>query len=183
MAGMTAYERSGFEPRRLRRRDESDASERAGLAIVVVLVGGLIAGVVFSARLLGQPSDAPQVNFISALTAPRSPERAQSGFPAVARPAAAAEAAPPVLQPHPTAAPTAVPAPAAAPPAAGRAVVARTDGEGVVLRASPRDDDWTPRGFMDGASVSVLERQGSEWVKVRGDNGSEGWIPSKYLDF
>jgi uncharacterized protein YgiM (DUF1202 family) len=59
--------------------------------------------------------------------------------------------------------------------------VANTDGQGVVLRASPRDDDRTPRGFMDGDAVTVLERSGSDWAHVRGDNGQEGWIPSKYL--
>jgi hypothetical protein len=59
--------------------------------------------------------------------------------------------------------------------------VANTEGQGVVLRASPRDDDWTPRGFMDGTVVSVLERRGSDWAWVRGENGQEGWVPSRYL--
>ena len=56
-----------------------------------------------------------------------------------------------------------------------------TSGQGVVLRASPREDDRTPRGFMDGDVVTVLERTGSDWVRVRGDNGQEGWVPAKYL--
>ena len=59
--------------------------------------------------------------------------------------------------------------------------VANTGGQGVVLRASPREDDRTPRGFMDGDVVTVLERTGSDWVRVRGDNGQEGWVPAKYL--
>jgi len=59
--------------------------------------------------------------------------------------------------------------------------VANTDGVGVVLRKSPRDDDRTTRGLMDGASVSVLERTGSDWVHVHADNGQDGWIPTRYV--
>ena len=64
----------------------------------------------------------------------------------------------------------------------GIAHVAHTDGVGVVLRSSPKDSDRMPRGFMDGAEVTVLERQGTDWVRVRGPNNQEGWIPAKYLD-
>jgi hypothetical protein len=59
--------------------------------------------------------------------------------------------------------------------------VANTDGQGVVLRGSPREDDRTPRGFMEGDAVTVLERSGSDWARVRGDNGQEGWAPTRYL--
>jgi hypothetical protein len=59
--------------------------------------------------------------------------------------------------------------------------VSNTDGQGVVLRGSPREDDRTPRGFMDGDAVTVLERSGSDWARVRGDNGQEGWVPTRYL--
>ena len=59
--------------------------------------------------------------------------------------------------------------------------VANTDGVGVVLRTSPRDEDKTTRGLMDGASVSVLERTGSDWVHVHADNGQDGWIPTRYV--
>ncbi len=62
-----------------------------------------------------------------------------------------------------------------------RARVANTDGQGVVLRASPRDEDRTPRGLMEGVQVSVLEWSGTNWVRVRADNGAEGWVPTKYL--
>jgi SH3 domain-containing protein len=72
-------------------------------------------------------------------------------------------------------------APAPQPSTDDTAVVAGTDGTGVVLRASPRDDDWTPRGFMDGARVQVLERSGTDWVRVRGTNDQEGWVPARYL--
>jgi Bacterial SH3 domain len=72
--------------------------------------------------------------------------------------------------------------PAAAPADAGEsAVVTGTDGVGVVLRASPRDNDWTPRGYMDGAQVRVLERAGPDWARIRGTNGQEGWVPARYL--
>jgi hypothetical protein len=89
----------------------------------------------------------------------------------------------PVPQPTQDASPAAKPRPtAAAASATGEQLrVANTDGQGVVLRASPRDDDWTPRGFMDGTVVSVLERRGSDWAWVRGENGQEGWVPSRYL--
>jgi hypothetical protein len=62
-----------------------------------------------------------------------------------------------------------------------RAQVANTDGQGVVLRASANENDTTPRGFMDGTPVTILQRQGADWAYVRGDNGQEGWIPAKYL--
>jgi SH3-like domain-containing protein len=62
-----------------------------------------------------------------------------------------------------------------------RMTVANTDGVGVVLRRSPRDDDKTTQGLMDGASVNVLERTGSDWVHVHADNGQAGWIPTRYV--
>jgi uncharacterized protein YgiM (DUF1202 family) len=34
---------------------------------------------------------------------------------------------------------------------------------------------------MDGTQVTILERLGSAWAHVRGDNGQEGWVPSRYL--
>ena len=62
-----------------------------------------------------------------------------------------------------------------------RAQVAHTGGSGVVLRSAPRDGERTPRGFMDGTAVTVVQRDGSDWALVRGDNGQEGWIPTQYL--
>ncbi len=59
--------------------------------------------------------------------------------------------------------------------------VANTDGVGVVLRNSPREADKSTRGLMDGANVSVVERNGSDWVHVRADNGQDGWIPARYV--
>jgi SH3-like domain-containing protein len=77
--------------------------------------------------------------------------------------------------------PTSAPALAALASSGERMRVANTDGVGVVLRTSPRDEDKTTRGLMDGASVSVLERTGSDWVHVHADNGQDGWIPTRYV--
>jgi SH3-like domain-containing protein len=59
--------------------------------------------------------------------------------------------------------------------------VTNTDGVGVVLRNSPRDADRTTHGLMDGTNVSVLERNGNDWVHVHADNGQDGWIPTRYV--
>jgi hypothetical protein len=80
-----------------------------------------------------------------------------------------------------------VDAPAAGPPSTApapepeRLKVANTDGQGVVFRASPRMEDRTAAGLREGTVVGVLERSGADWVRVRADNGQEGWIPSRYL--
>jgi len=34
---------------------------------------------------------------------------------------------------------------------------------------------------MDGDWVTVLERRGADWARVRGDNGEDGWVPARYL--
>jgi len=143
--------------------------------MVVVVVGGILAAGVVGMLMTQRPGDAERFDPLALIGAPRQAERVQSGFRAGVTPAAAAEA------PAPTPVPTAVPT--AMPPAveAGRATVAHTDGQGVVLRASPRANDLTPSGFMDGASVTVIRREGTDWVLVRGDNGLEGWIPTQYL--
>jgi hypothetical protein len=70
------------------------------------------------------------------------------------------------------------------PPADGRerARVANTDGVGVVLRSGPRLDARTPRGLLEGTQVTILERSGADWARVRAESsGLEGWVPSQYL--
>jgi hypothetical protein len=62
-----------------------------------------------------------------------------------------------------------------------RAVIANTDGSGVVLRNSPNAADRTPHGLMDGMGVTVLQRSGADWVQVRADNGQTGGIPAQYV--
>jgi hypothetical protein len=66
-------------------------------------------------------------------------------------------------------------------PGSDRATIANTDGAGVVLRNSPNDGDRRPAGFLDGTNVTIVERSGNDWVRVRADNGQQGWIPSRYL--
>jgi hypothetical protein len=166
--------------RQWRRRRTSDDGGRAGLAIVMVLVGGLIGGTVVGMRLAdGASLAAPRMDVLTLLNGPR-PERVQSGFPAAAQRSAepAAEVTGATVAAQPAVAPTAQPTQQ---PEQDRATVAHTDGVGVVLRASPRDSDWTPRGFMDGARVTILERKGTDWAYIRGENGQEGWVPARYL--
>jgi SH3-like domain-containing protein len=78
-----------------------------------------------------------------------------------------------------TAEPAATPTTPAA--QAERATIANTGGEGVVLRNSPNDADRSRSGLMDGMAVTVLERSGADWVRVRADNGQEGWVPAQYV--
>jgi hypothetical protein len=60
--------------------------------------------------------------------------------------------------------------------------IVNTDDQGVVLRSAPRPDARTPRGLLEGAEVEVLDRSGTDWVRVRGvDTGTEGWILTQYL--
>ena len=68
-------------------------------------------------------------------------------------------------------------------PAAGdeRMRISHTEGLGVALRNAPRLDAREPRGLLEGALVTVLQRQESDWVRVRGDAGQEGWVPAQYL--
>jgi hypothetical protein len=142
--------------------------------MVLVLLGGVFGGGYAAWNVtFGVPT--PSLNHADAQVAVRPLSGAQPGAPpaiAATAPPAAAQA-----QPTPPPAPTAAPSDDRPQPA----VVAGTDGTGVVLRASPRDNDWTPRGFMDGAQVQVLERMGADWARVRGANGQEGWVPARYL--
>ena len=50
-----------------------------------------------------------------------------------------------------------------------------------MLRNSPNDGDRRPAGFLDGTNVTVVERSGNDWVRVRADNGMQGWIPARYV--
>ena len=86
----------------------------------------------------------------------------------------------------PDAAPAGVPAPdlavaAAAPPVSGAARIANTDGLGVVLYTAPRAGARSPRGLLEGASVTVVEASGADWTRVRALSGLDGWVPTRYL--
>jgi SH3-like domain-containing protein len=62
-----------------------------------------------------------------------------------------------------------------------RAIIANTDGEGVVLRRSAHPDDRTSSGLREGTTVVVLEHGDASMAHVRAENGQEGWVPSQYL--
>jgi hypothetical protein len=65
--------------------------------------------------------------------------------------------------------------------AAARGAIANTGGTGVVLRNSPNDADRSRSGLMDGASVTLVQYAGPDWVLVRADNGQSGWVPARYV--
>jgi hypothetical protein len=56
-----------------------------------------------------------------------------------------------------------------------------TGGVGVVLRSLPRPDARVPRGLLENARVTVLDRSGDGWIAVRAENGLEGWVPTQYV--
>ena len=130
-----------------------------------MLAGGLVVAAVLLARTAIVGAQSRSDPDLAGLTAARQPTHVVAG------------AQPSGQMSSPVAASSATPSASAN----GRAHIAHTEGQGVVLRASPREEDRTPRGFMDGDVVTVLERQGSDWARVRGDNGQEGWVPAAYL--
>ena len=158
----------GFlEARRASSQDATRPSDR--VAIATVLLGGIIVVVVLVMQLA---SDRPRIPQLFDVAATSQPPKVQSGHV----PTPADLAAPTVAS-----APRPAPTPQSPVSDAARRHVVNTDGEGVVLRASPRDDDWTPRGFMDGDWVTMLDQPNPDWVLVQGDNGQQGWVPAQYL--
>ena len=171
-AGTSSWERSSSHWE----RSEGDDAHIGLVILIVLLVALTFGGFVYWRTSVGlrPPSlDALTGRSDAAVQRPGSGYQPWSQSPAQAQAQQA--------QAKPAEAPRA-PVQATATPSAPVAHVAHTDGVGVVLRASPRDKDWTPRGFMDGTEVTVLERQGADWVRVRGPNNQEGWIPARYLD-
>jgi Bacterial SH3 domain len=140
------------------------------LAVASALLGGLVVAAVLAAPIFssGEARSSTELAGISATKQPARPQAGVQPTPSTSAPASPVRAA--NLTSSTPAAPT-----------GDRLRVAHTDGQGVVLRASPREDDWTARGFMDSDSVTVLERRGADWARVRGDNGQEGWVPARYL--
>jgi hypothetical protein len=160
-------ERGFLEERRALRQDATRSTDR--LALATALVGGLLVFSVLLAQVVLSNARAPSV------------AGALSGAGAIQAPRIASGHVPETPQPAPTATAGSAPTVAPTPAPTGRRQVGGTDGQGVVLRASPREDDKTPRGFMDGTWVTVLDSNGSEWALVQGDNGQQGWIPARYL--
>jgi hypothetical protein len=130
---------------------------------------------------------------VARLLDPVQPQRIRSGYqpvpseqlgltgPAVIDVAPAAVAVIPVADS--TAVPTAAPLPTASTDSRsdGAVRVVNTDGLGVVLHSAPRKDARQPRGFLEGTRLTVLERSGDQWARVRGENGQEGWVAAQYL--
>ncbi len=150
--------------------------EHIGLVMLVVLIGAMIFGAFVFFQLSGGLRP-PGIDVLGARS--EAAQRPGSGYQPPAPQAQAQAQAQPAVEAKPEAQPTVQPT---ATVQTGVAHVAHTDGVGVVLRSSPKDSDRMPRGFMDGTEVTVLERQGTDWVRVRGPNNQEGWIPAKYLD-
>ena len=147
--------------RRTSKEDSTRPSDR--IALGSALFGGLLAAVLVAARLAFSGGATPVSTNLLGSIGTSQPVHVQAG--AQAQAASSPNSA----------------AGSATPTSDNVAHVMNTGGQGVVLRASPRDDDRTPRGFMDGDGVTVLERSGSDWARVRGDNGQEGWVPTRYL--
>ena len=148
------------------RASKEDSTRRSDrIALGSALFGGLLAAVLVAARLAFSGGETRVNTNLLGSVGTSQPVHVQAG--AQAQPADAATSA----------------ADSVSPTSDKRDVahVANTGGQGVVLRASPREDDRTPRGFMDGDGVTVLEHSGSDWARVRGDNGQEGWVPARYL--
>ncbi len=169
--------------------DRSAGDEHVGKVILIVLLAAILFGGWFFWRISTANVQAPSIDLLGTRSESARVVRPGSGYQpqqaqaqeqqATAQQATQAQAQAQEAQPTavPTAAPTVQPT-----PQAGLAHVAHTDGVGVVLRNSPKDVDKMPRGLMDGAEVTVLERQGTDWARVRGPGGQEGWIPTRYLD-
>jgi uncharacterized protein YgiM (DUF1202 family) len=163
-------------------RSTPDSTALACLCLVLALAGLAV----LHSSIWSEPTrDSTLRGLTAALVGPGATKRPRSGAGADApsRPAPAATT---------SGASTAEPAagadrPAAeAPPAAdlpvgGQARVANTDNLGVVLRTAPRPDARVPRGLMEGAAVTLVERAGDEWAHVRAANGQQGWVPLRYL--
>jgi hypothetical protein len=150
--------------------------DAAGLAWLFLL---LLVGGVLSARAITQTArvDASSHASIASLFAgAHQSERPRLGY------VRAAEAAPAPTAPAPAEAPTVASTAAPAPtPAPDRFRVAGTDGVGLAFYAAPRRDARLQRGLVEGAAVTVLERVGDAWARVRADDGQEGWVGATYL--
>ena len=152
------------------------AGQTARPAASTGALSGAAAAVVSAAAPTLVPTTAPTV--VPAVAPTVAPTFMPSPAPAVVPTAVA----------QPTTAPTAVPrTPTAA--AGGRVAVANTGGAGVALRRSPRWADRTGQAWRDGTVLAVLQDgitgdNGSGgtalWLRVRGPDGAEGYVPAQY---
>ncbi|MBV9323800.1 MAG: SH3 domain-containing protein [Chloroflexi bacterium] len=159
------------EPRdaNARRRSAAGRPASRNWALPVLLTAlPLAVGIIVVARLLS--SSAPSVAQVFAIP---------TGTVAVSNPVVTPPA-PATLAP--TTRPLAVnPAPSARAvtptPTGERVQIANTDGIGVALRDAPGGQRLPGKGYDEGVTVTVLQRQG-EWAHIRGDDGREGWVLS-----
>jgi hypothetical protein len=149
---------------------EPKGSRNWALPVVLTCVP-LAVGIIAVSRVLSTPSP-PVANVFAVPTG-----TVQVGNPVVTPPT-------PVVAPTATTvravAATTAPTPRAVTPTplAGsgeRIQVANTDGIGVALRDGPGGQRLPGKGYDEGATVTVLERQG-DWAHIRGDDGREGWV-------
>ena len=149
---------------------ESKGSRNWALPVVLTCVP-LAVGIIAVSRVLSTPGP-PVANVFAVPTG-----TVQVGNPLVTPPT-------PVVAPTATtvraAAATSAPTLRAVTPTvvAGsgeRVQVANTDGIGVALRDGPGGQRLPGKGYDEGATVTVLERQG-DWAHIRGDDGREGWV-------
>jgi hypothetical protein len=148
---------------------EPKRSRNWALPVVLTCVP-LAVGIIAVSRVLSTPSP-PVANVFAVPTG-----TVQVGNPIVTPPT-------PVVAPTATTVPALVATPAPSPRAvtpttAGsgeRVRVANTDGIGVALRDGPGGQRLPGKGYDEGVTVTVLERQG-EWAHIRGDDGREGWV-------
>jgi hypothetical protein len=63
-------------------------------------------------------------------------------------------------------------------------LVGNTGGAGVYVRSTP-DMSARVRAYRDGTRMEVLERDveggGQVWIRVRAPDGTEGYVPERYL--
>lgn len=152
------------------RLEPSDGQQRGGLTVLRSWLGAPGP----RPRLGFQPAPAPELATVDTASAMVAGQREGTPLSVPASSVASAE--------QPSTAPAqAVPRPDGALRSGQSAVVANTEGVGVVLRSEPRDNARVPRGLLEGTRVTVLERAGDTWVRVRAENGQEGWVPATYL--
>jgi hypothetical protein len=142
---------------------------RAWLAWVNEPAGtpGSILGVALT-RPVATPNAANQASAATATPVGPPPTIAPAGRPATAASTPASVG--------PTGRPAAVASPSAAAQGERRRIV-NTDGQGVALRTAPDGERLPARGYDEGTTVTVLERQGA-WTHIRGDDGRDGWVLS-----
>jgi hypothetical protein len=98
--------------------------------------------------------------------------------PIATQPAAATSTPRPLAAATPAPTPRAItPTRAAAASSGERVSITNTDGQGVALRDGPNGNRLPGKGYDEGVTVTVLERQGA-WAHIRGDDGRDGWVLS-----